>query len=76
MKIEQFHQAANLIEQEGVSGFDAAKSVSDENTAKALLIAHLRRQVGSTETFPADASIEEQVFEILKENNLDHLFSE
>lgn len=60
-QIKMLQTAAMIIETDGAEGIQAAIQLVGENVAAALLIAHLRRGLGSMDTFPADDAIIEKV---------------
>lgn len=68
-KLSQWHLAAKYIEVDGAEGVQSATRVVGEEIALALLVAHLRRSLGSTDSYPARPGIEEETNAILK--NLD-----
>lgn len=61
MDIDLLQKAVKIIEADGRDGLNAAARHVGMPTALALLIALLRRNLGSTETFPPDPEIDEKV---------------
>ena len=61
MQATILHRAARIIEADGVDGYRSATRLVGEGAANALLIAHMRRNLGSTETYPARPEIATQV---------------
>ncbi len=63
--LDRLHAAARYIETDGDEGFQTASNVVGPDIAMALLIAHLRRGLGSMESFPPDEAIDGRVNEML-----------
>jgi ribA/ribD-fused uncharacterized protein len=70
MNTANLFKAAKIIEEDGIDGIDTAIILVGRKTATTLLISHLRRNLGSIDTFPADPEIDEKVKAILRGNNL------
>ncbi|MBI5138734.1 MAG: hypothetical protein HZA95_02970 [Candidatus Vogelbacteria bacterium] len=64
-QISRIHRAAKLIEEEGSEGLLSASVIVGEGVATALLISHLRRSLGSMDTYPARPEIEQETNAIL-----------
>lgn len=69
-RVSQLQAAAKLIEVDGLDGIKTATRLVGEETALAILIAHLRINQGSMTSFPAPPGIEEAVIATLKEHAL------
>ncbi|MDP3963793.1 MAG: hypothetical protein Q8Q39_04835 [bacterium] len=61
------NKVAGIIEEDGVDGYRTATRLIGEEVANALLIAHLRRNFGSMETYPARPEIIDLVNQELAE---------
>ena len=68
--LSRFHSAAKLIEAEGYEGYLTVRRNYGADIAGALLVAFLRRNFGSMETYPAKPDIVEKTDEILKKCGL------
>lgn len=66
----RLHEAAKKIEIDGMEAFYTANAMVGEEVAMALLIAHLRRNLGSTQGFPPDPAIRTQVDALLRKEDL------
>lgn len=69
-KLKLLQVAAQYLEREGAAGLRMANKLVGEDTAMAMLVMHLRRNLGSMDIYPADPAIEERVFATLKEEAL------
>ncbi len=69
-KISDLFAASKIIEEEGTDGIRSATEIVGPETATALLITHLRRQLGSMESFPANPDINPKVMQILEQEKL------
>lgn len=65
--MDRFHIAAKAIESDGTEGFRKAINFVGTEVALALLLAHLRRNHGSMQGWPADPSIDTKVNKVLAE---------
>ncbi len=70
IKLEQYHRAAQLIEENGLEGVNSASNLIGTEMAILLLVVHFRRNLGSMETYPAREGIKEKVNEILMEKKI------
>lgn len=66
MNIGIMQAAARHIEVDGVDALLTAEKLVGMPTALALLIAHLRRQYGASQSFPADPTIDDRVRDFLE----------
>lgn len=67
--ISRLHEAAKVIEEDGIEGVRTATTIAGEEVALALLIAHLRRGLGS-EAWPSRPDIGEEIIGVLKKHDL------
>lgn len=51
-QLERFHQAAKMIETDGVEAYHSVSRKFGSDIAAALVIAFMRRSYGSLETYP------------------------
>ena len=63
----RLHRAAKMIETDGSEAFHAVTDLFGEEVALALLVAHIRRSVGSTYSFPPRDDVETRTNATLKE---------
>lgn len=61
----RLHEAAKLIEFDGVEAYQGVCSLYGETVANALIIDFLRRSLGSMRTFPPPENIVDDVNKIL-----------
>lgn len=66
LKLEQYHAACKLIEVDGLDGIKSAANLVGTEIALVLGIAHVRRNLGSIDTYPAREGIDEDANAILK----------
>jgi hypothetical protein len=71
-QLEKFHLAAKIIETDSMEGVRSATAVAGEDIVVAILIAVLRREFGSIETYPARPEIEGKVNKELAKAGLIH----
>lgn len=67
-KLQTLHRAATMIEVDGIDAIKAATRLVGEEVATALVIAHIRRGLGSMDRYPARAGIETETNEILRQH--------
>lgn len=60
------NEAARMIEIDGLEAYQAICDRYGNEWATLLSVAHLRRQLGSCETYPPDPSIDEKVIALMK----------
>jgi hypothetical protein len=70
MNLANIFEAVRIIEQEGIGGINTAIDLVGKPTAVALLITHLRRALGSMNSYPADSNIDIEVKNILNDRGL------
>ena len=68
--LERLQRAAEMIETEGIDGYSSVVRYCGNEIANALLIAHLRRSMGSMNSYPPDPAIDGKVREFLESNNI------
>jgi len=64
-RLRQLHEAAKFIEIDRVEAIRTTTAIVGEDVAMALLVAHIRRNLGSTDTFPCRDGIIEEVNSVL-----------
>ena len=69
-ELTKIHSAAKIIEEDGVEGINTAAASVGPAIAMAMLIMHVRRNLGSASTFPARAGIVEETNELLEKERL------
>lgn len=70
MNINNLFLAVKTIEQDGIDGMELAEKLVGKQIALALLTTHVRRDLGSTDTFPSNPEIDSKVQEFLYSNRL------
>jgi len=68
--LDKLFKTVKVIEEEGIGGIQTAILIGGKNMALALLITHLRRELGSMNSFPADTKIDDEVLKILVDHKL------
>ncbi|MBM3272253.1 hypothetical protein FJY94_03185 [Candidatus Kaiserbacteria bacterium] len=66
----RLHAAATKIEVDGIEAIRTVTTMVGEEVAVALLIAHLRRSLGSTQKYPPDPTIRTRVDTLLRTEGL------
>lgn len=66
-RIRELQEAARKIEIDGAEAYHTVRRMVGEDIARVLLIAHLRRQLGSMKSYPPDPDIDGRVEEMLQE---------
>lgn len=69
-EVKQLHEAAKMIEADGTDAFKAVAEKYGSAMAEALLVAYLRFNVGSTETYPPREEVVENVNVILRQEGI------
>ena len=69
-KLSNYHDAAKMIETDGIEAYHTVSERFGNDIASALLIAHIRRNLGSMDTFPAKEEVVSQTNEILNKHGL------
>jgi hypothetical protein len=62
-----YHEAAKILEEDGIEGIDSAAAIVGPQIALAMLLSQLRIKAGSIKAFPAPREIDEAVNKILLE---------
>ncbi len=65
-----YHEAAKMIETDGVEAYHTVSERFGSDVAGALLVAFIRRNLGSMDTFPAREEITAETDQVLLENRL------
>lgn len=68
--LRRYHEAAKIIEDDGVYGYRTCCAKFGTEIANFLLVAYLRQVCGSTANWPAPDDIQDQVKQILKDESL------
>lgn len=70
-RLTQFHEAAKMIEADGIEAYYSVCERFGEDIAGALLIAHLRRAWGSMKGgWPPSPELVEEVNRVLREDGI------
>lgn len=70
LSIQDMQEAAKWIEVDGDEAYRAVSQRYGEDVAKLLLIAHLRRSLGSMEGYPPNPDIDQKVEVLLSEKGI------
>ena len=70
MKTENYFEAIKIIEQDGIDGINSAVKLIGRQAAIAVLMSKIRRDLGSTDTYPSDPGIDVKVKKILSDSSL------
>ena len=68
--LDRLFKAIKTIEENGINGFDTASGLVGKRVSLALLIAYSRVERGSTESFPSDPKIDDEVLQFLYDKRL------
>jgi len=68
--LERLQKAAKIIEVEGIDGHPSVVRSFGNEVANFLLVAHLRRNFGSMNSFPPDPAIDGKVQEFLESKHI------
>ena len=71
MTFDQINAASKLIEIDGIGAFNTVASRYGREAALLLVTSHLRRGLGSMNSFPPDPSIDNRVREALEAYSVD-----
>lgn len=66
-RLDELMSAAKSIEADGIEAFQSVTDRCGRDIALALLVAHLRHQLGSDRSFPPDPEIDDRVSRLLAE---------
>ena len=69
-RFEELQAASKIIESDAIEGIEAATRMVGKDAALAMLVLYLRMSLGSTNSWPADPSIDSQVEELLADVRL------
>jgi hypothetical protein len=69
-RVRELQLAVKKIEADGEEALDAVTRLVGEDIAVALLIMHVRRQVGNTEFWPTDAEVAEKTEQFLLDRSI------
>ena len=70
MSLERLQKAAKIIEVEGIDGYASVVRSYGNEVANVLLVAHLRRSMGSMNGYPPDPTIDGKVQKFLECKNI------
>jgi hypothetical protein len=68
--LERLQKAAKIIESEGINGYSSVVLHYGNEVANTLLVAHLRRDMGSMESHKSDPAIDGKVQKFLESQNI------
>lgn len=68
--LEGYHEAAKMIEVDGVNAYQTVSERFGKEIAEVLIVAFLRRNLGSMNTFPPKEEIIRQTNAVLSERGL------
>lgn len=69
-RLNGYHDAAKMIETDGIEAYHTVSERFGSDVAAVLVITHIRRNLGSMETFPARPEITEETNKILADKGL------
>ncbi|TSC83245.1 MAG: hypothetical protein G01um101419_75 [Parcubacteria group bacterium Gr01-1014_19] len=70
LSLAQMQEAAKLIEIDGVEAYQTVCRKFGEQVAQLVLVAHLRRSYGSTDSYPPNPSINPAVEVFLRKHGI------